>query len=124
MNRLVKVRLEEGSPMVQRILLKNVKNRDDLEQLYCVIRASVAGENNVFVEVYEEVKVTPITPQTQWEKFNAWPQEKEPSKEGKKSRGEMHRPSVDGNDVLGTRFSPCSRSEVAQKEVIILRIGA
>ncbi len=42
-------------PKMQRILLKAIKNRDDLDQLYAVIRASIADGNDVAVEVWENI---------------------------------------------------------------------
>ena len=61
MQNLVKVQLTEGAPYLQRILLKNVKTRDELDQVFLVIRASIADGNNVYVEVYEEVKRTEVS---------------------------------------------------------------
>lgn len=58
MPNLIKVRLEEGAPYLQRILLKNVLTRDDLDQVFLVIRASIAEGANIYLEVYEEIKLT------------------------------------------------------------------
>jgi len=42
-------------PYSQRILLKAIRNRDDLDQLYAVIRASIADGNEIAVEVWENI---------------------------------------------------------------------
>ncbi len=41
-----------ANPM-QRILLKQIRTRDDLDQLYLVLRGSVAQGNEVWAEVWE-----------------------------------------------------------------------
>lgn len=62
-------------PHMQRILLKAIKNRDDLDQLYAVIRASIADGNDITVEVWENVNQAevvadegkrPIAGETSW----------------------------------------------------------
>ena len=42
-------------PHSQRIMLKAIRNRDDLDQLYAVIRASIQDGNQIAVEVWENI---------------------------------------------------------------------
>jgi hypothetical protein len=42
-------------PRAQRILLKAIRTRDDLDQLYAVIRSSIADGNDIAVEVWENI---------------------------------------------------------------------
>jgi len=49
-------------PTAQRILLKAIRNRDDLDQLYAVIRASIADGNDIAVEVWENINQEEVSP--------------------------------------------------------------
>lgn len=51
---LIQQQLCEGGKTLERILLKEIKTRDDLEQLYSVLRASVAAGDIPTVEVWTE----------------------------------------------------------------------
>lgn len=54
MTHLIKLSLEEGASAMDRILCKPIKTRDDLDQLYCVIRAAIAEGEAITVEVWQE----------------------------------------------------------------------
>ena len=54
---IIQLALCEGAKPKERVLLKPIKSRDDLDQLYCVLRDAIANDKNVVVEVwvdYEE----------------------------------------------------------------------
>ena len=54
MPHLIQLSLTEGGKCMERILCKPIKTRDDLDQLYTVIRAACAMETDVVVEVWQE----------------------------------------------------------------------
>lgn len=48
----VKLALEDGAPAMKRILLRDVKNIDDLEQLHYVLKAYLEEHEELQIEIW------------------------------------------------------------------------
>lgn len=43
-------------PVAKRVVIKAITNRDELDQLYCVLKDSLKEGNTIVVEVWENIK--------------------------------------------------------------------